>query len=49
MTSGSKTAVAIPHVLIADEAEEMIGDASAGGGDGDLVGRWKLLKSCRPS
>ena len=30
--------IAIPHMLIADEAEEMIDDAPAGCGELDLVG-----------
>ena len=29
--------IAVPHVLIADEAEEMIDDATAGGRDMDLL------------
>ncbi len=30
--------IAVPHVLIADEAEEVIDDATAGGRDMDLLG-----------
>jgi len=30
--------IAVPYVFIADEAEEVIGDATAGGRDLDLVG-----------
>jgi len=29
--------IAVPHVLIVDEAEEMIDDATAGGRDMDLL------------